>query len=160
MRTNHQIRSEHLYESLRHLEDGSGTALDEDALTSPHQEPGMGTGTDTIIGLRDYATSAGAVTNGRMEAPTALEQPNEVAMITRKKTRQRRPLPPQDSRDWLTPEETALALGCSVATVHRLRRGLIAGIDALPCSQYGRKFVFRKASVSRWQDNNEKRGLA
>ena len=70
------------------------------------------------------------------------------------------PLPPQEARDWMTPNETALALGCSVATVHRLRRGLIPGVEPLPCSQYGRKFVFRKASIARWQDNNEKGGLA
>jgi hypothetical protein len=72
----------------------------------------------------------------------------------RKHLRNRRPLPPQETRDWLTPNETALALGCSVATVHRMRRGLIPGIEPLPCSQYGRKFVFRKASLARWQERN------
>jgi hypothetical protein len=76
------------------------------------------------------------------------------------KTRTRRPLPPQEPRDWMTPHETALALGCSVATVHRLRRGLIAEIEPLPSSQYGRKFVFRKESVARWRDHNEKSGGA
>ena len=60
----------------------------------------------------------------------------------------------------MTPYETALALGCSVATVHRMRRGLIPGIEPLPCIQYGRKFVFRKASVARWQERNEQGGLA
>jgi Helix-turn-helix domain len=60
----------------------------------------------------------------------------------------------------MTPAETALALGCSVATVHRMRRGLIPGIELLPYSQYGRKFVFRKASIARWQERNEKGGLA
>jgi hypothetical protein len=59
----------------------------------------------------------------------------------------------------MTPNETALALGCSVATVHRLRRGLIAGAASLPCSRYGRKTVFRKASLAQWQDHNEQRGL-
>ena len=59
----------------------------------------------------------------------------------------------------MTANETALALGCSVATVHRLRRGVIPGVEPLPCSQYGRKFVFRKASIARWQENNEKRGV-
>ena len=59
----------------------------------------------------------------------------------------------------MSASETALALGCSVATVHRLRRGLIPGVEALPCSQYGRKYVFRKASITLWQENNEKRGL-
>jgi Helix-turn-helix domain len=87
------------------------------------------------------------------------DQPNEVARTTRITPRKRRPLPPQDTRDWMTPGETALALGCSVATVHRLRRGIIPGVEPLPCSQYGRKFVFRKASITPWQENNEKRGL-
>jgi hypothetical protein len=78
----------------------------------------------------------------------------------RKQSRQRRPLPPQEARDWLTPQETALVLGCSIATVHRLRRGLIPGIEPLPCSQYGRKCIFRKPSIARWQDQTENRGLA
>jgi hypothetical protein len=51
-------------------------------------------------------------------------------------------------------------LGCSVATVYRLRRGVLPGIEPLPCSQYGRKFVFRRPSIVHWQDNNEQRGLA
>jgi hypothetical protein len=79
-----------------------------------------------------------------MEPQTALEPPNGLATTTCKKTRHRRPLPPQSARDWLTSNETAHALGCSVATVHRLRRGLIRGIEPLPCSQYGRKCVFRR----------------
>ena len=95
------------------------------------------------------------------EGYVMLDQPTEVeaARTDRKRARQRRPLPPQEVRDWMTADETALALGCSVATVHRLRRGLIPGVEPLPCSQYGRKCVFRKASVTLWQENNEKRGL-
>lgn len=84
----------------------------------------------------------------------------DVARTIRKKTRSRRPLPPTEARDWMTANETALTLGCSVATVHRLRRGLIPGVDSLPCSQYGRKVVFRKASIARWQDANEQRRAA
>ena len=72
--------------------------------------------------------------------------------------RKRRPLPAMDTRDWMTPSETALDLGCSVATVHRLRRGLIPGVGPLPSIPYGRKFIFRKASVARWKDANEKSG--
>jgi hypothetical protein len=89
-----------------------------------------------------------------------LSPPNGVEGTIRKQTRSRRPLPPPEARDWMTANETALALGCSVATVHRLRRGAIPGIEPLPCSQYGRKFVFRKASIARWQDNNEQRRVA
>jgi Helix-turn-helix domain len=89
-----------------------------------------------------------------LDPPTEVE----VARTERKRARQRRPLPPPAVRDWMTANETALALGCSVATVHRLRRGLIPGVEPLPCSQYGRKCVFRKASITLWQENNEKRG--
>jgi hypothetical protein len=75
----------------------------------------------------------------------------------RRPKRTRRPLPAVETRDWMAAQETALALGCSVATVHRLRRGLISGIPPLPAVPVGtRKFVFRKASVRRWQDQNEK----
>lgn len=88
------------------------------------------------------------------------DQLHEVASTNRERTRKRRPLPPLEARDWMTPHETALALGCSVATVHRMRRGLIPAIEPLPCSQYGRKVVFRKASLAGWQERNEKGGLA
>ena len=69
----------------------------------------------------------------------------------------RRPLPPLDTRDWMTAQETALRLGCSVATVHRLRRGLIVGTAPLPCNQYGRKVIFRKIPVAQWEQQNEKK---
>ena len=95
-----------------------------------------------------------------MEPCITLDQPDGGTRETRKRARNRRALPPPESRDWLSPPETALALGCSVATVHRLRRGLIAGTRPLPCSQYGRKIVFRKASLAGWQDQNEKTELA
>lgn len=78
----------------------------------------------------------------------------------RPRTRTRRPLPPLEARDWMTPTETALMLGCSVATVHRLRRALIPGIEALPFCQYGRRIVFRKVSIACWRERNEKGGLA
>lgn len=89
-----------------------------------------------------------------------LDQPNAVEKATSRQTRVRRVLPPLEARDWLTPGETALALGCSVTTVHRLRRGLICGVEPLPYMQYGRKVVFRKDSVARWKERNEQRGLA
>lgn len=95
-----------------------------------------------------------------MEPRITPDHLNEVVTASRNRTRNRRPLPPQDSRDWMTPNETALTLGCSVATVHRLRRGLIAGIEPLPFSQYGRKVVFRKLSIAQWRERNEKGGLA
>jgi len=60
----------------------------------------------------------------------------------------------------MTPTEAALTLGCSVATVHRLRRGLIPGIEPLPFCQYGRKIVFRKVSIVRWRESNETGRLA
>ena len=95
----------------------------------------------------------------KMQPRVALDQPNEIAKTARKTTRNRRPLPSQEAREWMTADETALALGCSVATVHRLRRGVVPGIEPLPCLQYGRKVVFRKASITPWQERNEKRGL-
>jgi len=95
-----------------------------------------------------------------MEPLIILNHRNADARTAGKITRQRRPLPPLEARDWLTPNEAALALGCSVATVHRLRRALIPGIEPLPCSQYGRKVIFRKASIARWQDDNEQRAAA
>src|SRR5437762_13860124 len=95
-----------------------------------------------------------------MDENKIVDQPTGAARTTRKKHRNRRPLPPQEARDWMTPNETALALGCSVATIHRLRRGLIPGVEPLPCSRYGRKSIFRKASIVRWLDDNERRRVA
>ena len=66
-----------------------------------------------------------------------LDQPNGVERTIRTKIRNCRPLPPPEARDWMTANETAVALGCSVATVHRLRRGVIRGVELLPCSRSG-----------------------
>jgi hypothetical protein len=71
-----------------------------------------------------------------MNLQTICEPPTPAAREMRTKMRNRRPLPPLEARDWMTPSETALVLGCSVATVHRLRRGVIPGIEPLPFSQY------------------------
>jgi hypothetical protein len=70
--------------------------------------------------------------------------------------RNRVPLPPIENRDWMTAWETGRSLGCSVATVHRLRRGLITNVPPLPAVPVGtRKFIFRKATVRRWQEDRE-----
>jgi hypothetical protein len=91
---------------------------------------------------------------------TGSEAANETAPDTPAK-RSRHPLSAVETRDWMTAQETASSIGASVATVHRLRRGLIPRIPPLPAVPVGtRKFVFRKASVLRWQDENENRGLA
>jgi len=95
-----------------------------------------------------------------METAITLDQANEAAKTSPRKYRIRRQLPPLEARDWMTPTETALTLGCSVATVHRLRRGLIPGIEPLPFCQYGRKIVFRKLSIARWRESNETGRLA
>jgi len=89
-----------------------------------------------------------------------LDHLHEIATASRQRARIHRPLPPLQDREWMSPSETAVAPGCSVATVHRLRRGLIPGLEPLPCNCYGRKITFRKASIARWQDENEKRGAA
>jgi hypothetical protein len=80
-----------------------------------------------------------------MELPITLYPSHGAATTRHKRSRTRRPPPAQEGRDSLTPNETALVLGCSVATVHRLRHGLIPGIETLPFCQCGRKAVFRKA---------------
>lgn len=91
--------------------------------------------------------------------PLASDNANETTRNTPAK-RSRRPLLAFETRDWMTVQETAYLIGASVATIHRLRRGLIPGIPPLPAVPVGiRKFVFRKASVQRWQDENENRGL-
>jgi Helix-turn-helix domain len=95
-----------------------------------------------------------------MELSISPERPMPVVPAAPKKTRRRRPLPPQNAREWLTAGEAALTLGCSVATLHRLRRGLIAGVEPLPYSQYGRKVIFRKTSLAQWQDQAERREAA
>jgi hypothetical protein len=100
----------------------------------------------------------------RLEGDGEMHQPNKSIPVVspgsqegERPKRTRRPLLAIELRDWLTAEETGAVLGCSVATVHRLRRGLIAGVAVLPAVPVGtRKFIFRKASVACWQDQNEK----
>jgi hypothetical protein len=112
-------------------------------------------GSERLDQMPPQAVRAGVteppLTTGRSSAPTP---------IKRTAIRRRRALPPPEARDWLTPNDVALALGCSVATVHRLRRGLLPGIEPLPYSQYGRKVIFRKVSLASWQERTEKTGLA
>jgi hypothetical protein len=112
----------------------------------------------------DDVPSTNARFSYQQERDKVMNKPNgsipavsPVAQEGAHRRRARRPLPPIDVREWLTPDETATALGCSVATVHRLRRGLIAGVAVLPAVAVGtRKYIFRKASVAHWQDQNEK----
>jgi hypothetical protein len=71
--------------------------------------------------------------------------------------RVRRPLPPPEQRCWLLLVEAAVQIGCSPATIHRLRRGEIAGVPPLPAVQVGkRKWVVLKESLERWQRENER----
>jgi hypothetical protein len=52
--------------------------------------------------------------------------------------------------------EAAVLIGCSHATIHRLRRGEIKGIPRLPAVQVGkRKWVVLKTSLEQWQRENE-----
>jgi hypothetical protein len=63
-------------------------------------------------------------------------------------TRERKPLPPTEQRSWLLLIEAALLIGCSLPTIHRLRRGEIEGVPRLPAVQVGkRKWVVLKASL-------------
>jgi hypothetical protein len=71
--------------------------------------------------------------------------------------RTRKPLPPSDQRAWLLLMEAAVQIGCSPATVHRLRRGEIAGVARLPVVQVAkRKWVVLKDSLAQWQRENER----
>src|ERR1017187_6520062 len=49
--------------------------------------------------------------NGKNMNHITLDQPNQIATTIRKRTRNRRPPPPLEARNWMTPNETALALG-------------------------------------------------
>jgi hypothetical protein len=71
--------------------------------------------------------------------------------------RERRPLPPVDQRSWLLLDEAAVQIGCSRASIHRLRRGEIQGVPRLPTVQVGkRKWVVLKTSLADWQRENER----
>ena len=71
-------------------------------------------------------------------------------------TRNRKRLTPLEDRSWLLLEETAVHLGCSRATVDRLRKGQIEGVPRLPAVQVGkRKWIVLKDSLRRWQEENE-----
>jgi hypothetical protein len=71
-------------------------------------------------------------------------------------TRSRKPLPPTEQRSWSLLVEAATQIGCSPATIHRLRRGEIPGVPRLPAVQVGkRKWVVLKDSLERWQNENE-----
>ena len=73
-----------------------------------------------------------------------------------KNERSRKLLPPPEQRSWLLLGEAAVQIGCSPATIHRLRRGEIAGVPRLPAVQVGkRKCVVLKESLERWQHENE-----
>lgn len=62
--------------------------------------------------------------------------------------RQRKPLPPPGERPWLLLSEAAIQIGCSPATIHRLRRGEIDGVPRLPAVQVGkRKSIVLKESL-------------
>jgi hypothetical protein len=73
-----------------------------------------------------------------------------------KTKRARKPLPPPEQRSWLSLAEAGAQIGCSLATIHRLRRGEIAGVPHLPAVQVGkRKWIVLKNSLERWQHENE-----
>ena len=70
--------------------------------------------------------------------------------------RRRKSLLPPEQRPWLLLAEAAVQIGCSSATIHRLRRGEIDGVPRLPAVQVGkRKWIVLKDSLERWQHENE-----
>jgi hypothetical protein len=75
--------------------------------------------------------------------------------------RPRKPLPPPEQRPWLLLVEAAIQIGCSPATIRRLRRGEIDGVPRLPAVQVGkRKWVVLKESLERWKRENEQASAA
>lgn len=73
-----------------------------------------------------------------------------------KPTRLRKSIPPRSDRSWLLMHEVAVEIGCSKATVHRLRRGEIDGVPQLPSVQVARrKWVVLKSSLDQWRQENE-----
>lgn len=85
-----------------------------------------------------------------------LSMPNASARISGQH-RKPRSVPSPDQRSWLLLTEAAGLIGCSKATIHRLRRGEIEGVPRLPTVQVGkRKWVVLKASLEQWQRENER----
>jgi hypothetical protein len=75
--------------------------------------------------------------------------------------RSRKPIPPAEQRSWLLLVEAARQIGCSPATIYRLRRGEIDGVPRLPAVQVGkRKWVVLKETLERWQHENEQASAA
>jgi hypothetical protein len=80
----------------------------------------------------------------------------QITRTIHRRPRERKSIPPQDQRSWLLLVEAAVLIGCSHATIHRLRRGEIEGIPRLPAVQVGkRKWVVLKTSLEQWQRENE-----
>jgi hypothetical protein len=76
----------------------------------------------------------------------------QITRTIHRRPRERKAIPPQDQRSWLLLVEAAVLIGCSHATIHRLRRGEIEGIPRLPAVQVGkRKWVVLKTSLEQWQ---------
>lgn len=66
-------------------------------------------------------------------------------------TRNRKPLPPIETRQWLIAEEAAAFIGVSVATLYRFTRGEVAGVPKLPSLPRGSKArVWRKEALEDW----------
>lgn len=74
-----------------------------------------------------------------------------------RRARARKSIAPPDQRPWLLLVEAAGVIGCSKATIHRLRRGEVEGVPRLPAVQVGkRRWVVLKTSLERWQRENER----
>ncbi len=72
-----------------------------------------------------------------------------------KPTRLRKSIPPKSDRSWLLMDEVAEEIGCSKATVHRLRRGEINGVPQLPSVEVGRrKRVVMRSALQEWRRQN------
>ena len=58
--------------------------------------------------------------------------------------------------DLMTAAEVAAELRCSKAQVHRIIRGQVEHVSALPVLRLGRKRVVRRSSFERWKADNER----
>ncbi len=98
-------------------------------------------------------------TSGNIATPSAFSVNQETFRQPGKirAKRYRTSIPPAEQRSWLSLAEAAVVIGCSKATLHRLRRGEIDGVPRLPTVQVGkRKWVVLKASLAEWQHENER----
>jgi hypothetical protein len=103
-----------------------------------------------------HLSRMGLLVTLKVEGHMQSSQNSPLTRTIYRRPRERKSIPPQDQRSWLLLNEAAVLVGCSHATIHRLRRGEIEGIPRLPAVQVGkRKWVVLKTTLEQWQRENE-----